>query len=272
MNLLKIFPCGLATHPLLFETKHCSAVIGGYYNGITLDRYLSVDLNSLVHLFEASELQRSRLLDKFYHDERVRVAIGALSGSKSLEPLVFNDFSRKTNLHNGHYGYGGLKNKTTDQITNEAYKVNPINLKYFLDIQLNSFQNHIHLDIEGAEIDVLTSFGRNLKQYTHQISLELEPSKESTLLSEYIRLHKATHCEFACLIINPNEENLLGLEHYNETLLNESTKGIHIYMVYWNLLEYLNLKSAKSPNHIITKSKYQDTLNSALQMKSSLKK
>ena len=157
MNLLKIFPCGLATHPLLFETKHCSAVIGGYYNGITLDRYLSVDLNSLVHLFEASELQRSRLLDKFYHHERVRVAIGALSGSKSLEPLVFNDFSRKTNLHNGRYGYGGLKNKTTDQITNEAYKVNPINLKYFLDVQLNSFQNHIHLDIEGAEIDVLTS-------------------------------------------------------------------------------------------------------------------
>tara|TARA_Y100001933_G_C18927629_1_gene533894 strand:- start:427 stop:1245 length:819 start_codon:yes stop_codon:yes gene_type:complete len=266
MNALKIFPCGLTTHPLLFGTKNCSAVIGGYYNGITLDRYLSIDLNSCVHLFEASELQRSRLLDKLYDHQRVRVVMGALSGSQSLEPLIFNDFARKTELHNGRYGYGGLKDKTNKKITNEGYQVNPINLRYYLDIQLQRFQNHIHLDIEGAEVDVLKSFGKDLKKYAHQISLELEPSEGKSLLAEYIKLHEATNEEFACLIIDPNKEELLGLKHYEDILSDYSTKSIHVYMVYWKHLEYLKLRTHEGPNFIITILEYQSMMKKILEI------
>ena len=261
MSALKIFPCGLTTHPLLFETKNCSAVIGGYYNGTTLDRYLKTDLNSLVHLFEASELQRSRLLEKFFNHERVRVAMGALSGSESLKPLIFNDFSRKTQLHNGRYGYGGLKEKTNEQVTNEGYPVTPINLRYFLDIQLQRFQNHIHLDIEGAETDVLKSFGKDLKRYTHQISLELEPSKGNSLLTAYFELHKATNREFACLIIDPQKDGLLGLKYYEDILSDSSIKSIHVYMVFWKHLEYLKLKAHDDQDRFIGVREYKNMLS-----------
>ena len=272
MDALKIFPCGLVTHPLLFGAKHCSAVIGGFYNGITLERYLNVDLNSFVHVFEASELQRARLLDKFSHHERVRVTMGALSGSKSLEPLIFNDFSRKIDLHAGSYGYGGLKDKTEGKITSEGYAVNPINLKYFLDIQLQPFQNHIHLDIEGAEIDVLESFGEDLKKYTRQISLELEPNKESNLLSEYFRLHKATNLQFACLIINSNNKELLGFNNYAEVLSDRSIGSIHIYMLHYASLAYIKLKDPDHRYECLTFRKYNKMLKNLLKIYNSNKK
>ena len=265
MNALKIFECGLTTHPLLFGTKYCSAVIGGYYKGKSLNRYLGVDLNAMIHLFEASELQRNRLVEKFYNHERVRVTMGALSGTKTLETLKFNEFKRKKELHQGRYGYGGLKEKTGNRVTTNEYDVYPINLKYFLDLQLNPFQNHIHLDIEGAEIDVLESFGKKLKNYTNQVSLELEASINESLITQYIRLHEACHNQFACILIDSEKKELVSLKSYQNILLNKETKGVHVYMVYWRHLDYIQLKTMEENTETIDAIKYKENYGQILE-------
>ena len=263
MSSLKIFPCGLATHPLLFGSKNCSAVIGGYYNGVTLDRYMSIDLCSIVHLFEASRLQKERLNKQFFQHQRVRVAMGALTKTDSIAPLSFNDYSRKTILHKGKYGYGALKEHSADSETDSEYSVQPINLKYYLDLQLNQFQNHIHLDIEGAEIEVLSSFGKNLKNYTHQVSLELERNDSTSLLQEYRRLAQTTNNEFGIFLINPNATELIPFREYDDILNRKDIRSINVYLINIDLLAYARIKNADG--HMATKETYQDTILRILQ-------
>ena len=262
MSSLKIFPCGLATNPLLFGSKKCSAVIGGYYNGKTLDRYMSIDLCSIVHLFEASRLQKGRLNEKFFQHQRVRVAMGALTKTDSIAPLTFNDYSRKTNLHKGKYGYGALKEHSSESDTDYEYTVQPINLRYYLDLQLNQFQNHIHLDIEGAEIEVLNTFGKELKNYTHQVSLELERKESTSLLQEYRRLAQTTNNEFGIFLINPNATELLPFKEYRDVLSRKDIRSINVYMINLDLLIYAKIKT--NDGRIATKETYEGAIRPIL--------
>ena len=248
------FDCGLIFSPLFINESCPSSVIAGFYNGISLRRYLDIDKASKVHLFEASEMQRERIINEYNDNHRVNICMAALCGTNDMQPKIFKDYERKTQIHNGKYGYGGLEQCLNGQKTSTKYQVSTMNLKYYLDILPSKFQTHIHLDIEGAELEVIKSFGDRLGEYTNQLSLELEPGKTESLKKRYIQLHRISGLKFACLLVSRNG-NFIDIGDYNDILSNLQTKGVNVYMVKFRLLLYLGLKRKFHAN-------YQSMLNS----------
>lgn len=234
------FDCGLTFSPLLISEKWPSSVIAGFYNGITLERYAQIDKASKIHLFEASELQRIKIAEKYYNNPRINICMAALCGGTNLTSRTFKDYSRKTNIHKGEYGYGALDDCIDTQETSTEYRVATMNLKCFLDMLPNKYQSHIHLDIEGAELEVIKEFGAELKYYTHQLSLELEPNKENSLKQQYINLHRASGLQFACIIIR-RDGSFPDISEYNDILSDQANKGVHIYMLRPKLISFLEL-------------------------------
>ena len=256
MKKVFAFDCGLIFSPLFINETCPSTVIAGFYNGITLKRYLEIDKASKVHLFEASEMQRESIIKSCYENLRVNICMSALCGTVDMQPKIFKDYQRKTSLHKGNYGYGALAECLDNQGTSTSYQVSTMNLKYYLDILPSKSQTHIHLDIEGAELEVIESFRGNLNEYTNQLSLELEPSKTTTLKDRYIQLHRLSALKFACLLVN-RDGSFVDIEDYLEILCNPKTKGVNVYMIKPNLIEFLNLNKK-------LKVKYQAMINSLL--------
>jgi len=250
------FDCGLIFSPLFINESCPSSVIAGFYNGISLSRYLDVDKASKVHLFEASEMQRERIIKACYDNSRINICMSALCGTVDMQPKTFKDYERKTSIHDGQYGYGGLEECLNSQETSTSYQVSTMNLKYYLDILPSKVQTHIHLDIEGAELEVIKSFGGALDQYTNQLSLELEPSKTVSLKDRYIQLHRFSGLKFACLLVN-RDGGFVDINDYYEILSNSQTKGINVYMIKPGLIRYLGLNSKLYSN-------YQPMINSLL--------
>ena len=250
------FDCGLIFSPLFINESCPSSVIAGFYNGITLERYLEIDKASKIHLFEASEMQRERISKAYYRNCRINICMTALCGTVDMQPKIFKDYERKTTLHKGNYGYGALEECLDNQKTNTSYKVSTMNLKYYLDILPSKEQTHIHLDIEGAEIEVIESFGGNLDQYTNQLSLELEPGKTASLRERYIQLHRASGLKFACLLVH-RDGSFIDIDHYKEIICSDKTRGVNIYMIKPGLIRYLDLDSN-------LQSKYQAMLNNII--------
>ncbi len=256
MKRIFAFDCGLIFSPLFINESCPSSVIAGFYNGISLSRYLDVDKASKVHLFEASEMQRERIIKACYDNHRVNICMSALCGTVDMQPKIFKDYERKTSIHNGKYGYGGLEQCLNSQETSTSYQVSTMNLKYYLDILPSKSQTHIHLDIEGAELEVIESFGGALDQYTNQLSLELEPSKTFSLKDRYIQLHKFSALKFACLLVD-RDGDFIDINEYHEILCNPETKGVNIYMIKFGLIRFLELNSKLHSN-------YQSMINSLL--------
>lgn len=250
------FDCGLIFSPLFINESCPSSVIAGFYNGISLSRYLEVDQSSRVHLFEASELQRERIIKTYHENTRINICMTALCGTVDLKPKVFRDYERKTKLHKGNYGYGALEDCLDRQKTNTSYQVSTMNLKYYLDILPSRSQTHIHLDIEGAEIEVIESFEGHLDQYTNQLSLELEPSKTQSLKERYIQLHRSSGLKFACLLVN-RDGSFVDINDYKTIICNPETSGINVYMIKPELIDYLGLNKKLRLN-------YQSMVNSIL--------
>lgn len=254
MKKIFTFDCGLTFSPLFIGERWPSSVIAGFYNGITLERYMEIDKASKIHLFEASELQREKIANSYYSNSRVNICMAALCGTTDLSPKIFKDYTRKTNIHKGEYGYGALGDCIDSKDTSTHYSVSTMNLKYFLDTLPNKTQGHIHLDIEGAELEVIKSFGKELKKYTHQLSLELEPNKISSLTEQYINLHHASGLQFACLIVR-RDGSFPEIAEYKSILNEPNTTGIHVYMIRPKLITFLELPTA-------LESRYNDMLNS----------
>ena len=254
MKKVFAFDCGLIFSPLFINETCPSTVIAGFYNGITLKRYLEIDKASKVHLFEASEMQRERIIKSCYENLRVNICMSALCGTVDMQPKIFKDYQEKTSLHKGNYGNSALAEGLDNQEASTSYQVSTMNLKYYLDILPSKSQTHIHLNIEGAELEVIESFRGNLDQYTNQLSLELEPSKTSTLKDKYIQLHRLSALKFACLLVS-RDGTFIDIEDYLEILCNPKTKSVNIYMIKPKLIEFLNLNKK-------LRVKYQAMINS----------
>ena len=257
MKKVFAFDCGLIFSPLFINESCPSSVIAGYYNGISLKRYLEIDKSSRIHLFEASEMQRERIIKTYYENPRINICMTALCGTNDMKPKIFKDYERKTMLHKGNYGYGALEDCLDSQPTNTSYQVSTMNLKYYLDVLPSKSQTHIHLDIEGAEIEVIESFKGNLDQYTNQLSLELEPSAKHSLKDRYIQLHRSSGLKFACLLVN-RDGSFVDINDYKEIISSPRTKGINIYMIKPALIDYVGLNSKLNKN-------YQAMINSLLE-------
>ena len=181
----------------------------------------------------------------------------ALCGTVDMKPKVFKDYERKTKLHKGSYGYGALEDCLDRQKTNTSYQVSTMNLKYYLDILPSRTQTHIHLDIEGAEIEVIESFEGHLDQYTNQLSLELEPSKTQSLKKRYIQLHRSSGLKFACLLVN-RDGSFVDINDYKTIICDPKTSGVNVYMIKPALIDYLGLDKKLRIN-------YQSMINSIVE-------
>ena len=99
-------------------------------------------------------------------------------------------------------------------------------------IQGNNVSNiaHIHLDIESKDLDILEQFKTPLYLVTHQISIELRPSQNKTLMESFRRLWLIMkYHKFIPLIID--EQKVLPFKDYKNYLSNSRSCKVYFFSI-----------------------------------------
>ena len=181
------YPCGLVVNTNLLTRRNSCLIVGGFYKGNSVLRLRNHDMVSPIIVFEASRFQSNTNLVKQFSLLNVQFEFAALGCETPSGYANFGDFQSKVTVNQGTYGYGSLIS-TDDRPKNSTYKVPVVNLCKYLEAHPYYSASHIHLDIEGAELDVISQFGSSLSNYSLQLSLELQARPGSTLLDAYREL------------------------------------------------------------------------------------
>ena len=223
------YRCGLTLNLNLVSHFQSNVILGGLYKGKTLKRLRRHLPFSIINIFEPSKYQQKYGEFIQENDPLISVIPCALGNVPESGYSKFGDFSAKVNANNGKYGYGSLIS-TDDRDKSCEYLVRVINLSKW--IQDNNISNiaHIHLDIEGAEMDVLEQFNSPLHLTTHQLSLELQPNPNETLLDSFSRLSTIMkYHKFIPLIID--ELKVLPFKDYKDFLINSTSCNIYCFSI-----------------------------------------
>lgn len=224
------YPCGLTINTNLLTCPDPTIVIGGFYKGNTVRRIRVHDPYSRLIVFEPSKYQTdSPLATQYASTYGIQFVPAALGASTQSGTALFGDFTTKIRANQGKYAYGSLQD--TDLRDKESlYEVPVVVLKDYLD--KNSYKNlsHLHLDIEGAELDVLQQFNSSLSSYTLQVSLELQSSPAHSLLDVFSDLLKLSRKNlFIPIIIN--DSSMIPFHQVSEFLSDRT--AVNIYYIHF---------------------------------------
>ena len=224
------YPCGLTLNHNLVARIDSTVILGGLYKGKTLRRLRKHLPFSAIAIFEPSKYQQKYGALLQQNDSLITLVPAALGKVPDSGYAVFGDFSAKVAANNGKYGYGSLSS-TDDRAKHSEYLVPVCNLSEWIVQNNLSNLSHIHLDIEGSELDVIEQFSTPLNLITHQLSLELQPLPGGTLLDAFNRLNsimKGHH--FISLIIYNN--TVLPFDRYKDFL--SKVPSCNMYCFYAN--------------------------------------
>ena len=223
------YECGLTLNLNLVSHFQSNVILGGFCKGKTLERLKNRLPFSRINVFKFPDNQQQYSELSLSNDPLISVIPYALKNLQHTRYSEFNNYSAKVNEKISKQLNGGL-NSTDERDKCDEHIIRAINLTEW--IQNNNVSNiaHIHLDIESEDLDILEQFKTPLYLMTHQISIELRPSQNETLLKSFRRLWLIMkYHKFIPLIID--KQKVLPFKDYRNYLSNSRSCKVYCFSI-----------------------------------------